>query len=419
MDLYPYQREGVDFLKSRKTALLADEMRLGKTVQAITAAAEIGALRIGVVCPASVRTVWKREFERAWPEWAVIRADIFVESYDKVTRGAFDYIQNGGFDALILDEAHYLKSRTAKRTRKILGKGGLAERADRVWCLTGTPMPNHPGELYPMIAALFPDVLDINGRRADYWRFVSRYCSGRDNGFGFQILGGRNLDDLKTRLQPHFLRRRQADVWADLPPMRYETVALEAKNVPKPADEVAAEIMAAIEQGKEPPVEHVATYRRLIGEAKVQPIIDLVCEELDSGLEKIVIFAHHASVIDALFSAFATQTGHHADKVYGSTPQDKRAYSVDRFNNLNDGPHVFIGQLQAAGTGIALHAANDILFAEYSWVPAENQQAAMRCQHPEKKRSTFVRFVSLAGSIDEAITEAVRRKTATIGQVFA
>jgi hypothetical protein len=75
--------------------------------------------------------------------------------------------------------------------------------------------------------------------------------------------------------------------------------------------------------------------------------------------------------------------------------------------------------IPAIGTGIALHAANDILFAEYSWVPAENQQAAMRCQHPEKKRSTFVRFVSLAGSIDESITEAVRRKTATIGQVFA
>lgn len=414
MDLYPYQREGVDFLKSRKTALLADEMRLGKTVQAITAAAEIGAHDICVVCPASVRSVWKREFERAWPEWAIPRPMTFVESYEKVTRGAFARVAH--FDVLILDEAHYLKSRKAKRTKAILGKGGLAEKADRVWCLTGTPMPNNPSELYPMVSALFPDVLDINGRRADYWRFVGRYCSGRDNGFGYQITGGKRLDELKAKLQPHYLRRRQADVWADLPPMRYETVALEAKNIPKLDDEVIAEVMTAIERGAEPPVEHVATYRRLIGEAKAPCIAELLEEEFGNGLEKIVIFAHHKRVIEQLVLRLPTTT-QGSCVLTGDTTPKMREYVVDRFNKGDE--RIFIGQLQAAGTGIALHAANDILFAEYSWVPAENQQAAMRCQHPEKKRSTFVRFVSLAGSIDEAITEAVRRKTATIGQVFA
>jgi SWI/SNF-related matrix-associated actin-dependent regulator 1 of chromatin subfamily A len=121
-----------------------------------------------------------------------------------------------------------------------------------------------------------------------------------------------------------------------------------------------------------------------------------------------VLFAHHREVIEGLQAGLS---GHVS--ITGQTPASSRGFIVDTFQN---DPHarVFIGQIQAAGTGITLTAASDVLFVESSWVPAENQQAAMRIHRIGQKNACLIRFATLAGSIDEQIQKAVARKTADI-----
>ncbi len=224
MNLYPYQQTGAAFLAGRKRALLADDMGLGKTAQAIAAATQVDAEKILVICPASVRENWRREIERFAPgkisRWR-------VESYDSA-RSNFGFLLDIGYDLIVIDEAHYLKSATAKRTQAIFGPkcdgvGGLVEKAKYVFLLSGTPMPNHPAELWPMLRSCAPETIlsARTGKPWSYWQFVKGYCKTRNNGFGEQIVGGKNLDQLKSALQPFMLRRLKEEVMPDLPPIRF------------------------------------------------------------------------------------------------------------------------------------------------------------------------------------------------------
>ncbi|WP_197286585.1 MULTISPECIES: DEAD/DEAH box helicase [unclassified Chelatococcus] len=420
--LFPYQEEGAAFLARVGRGLLADDMGLGKTAQAIAAARKIAARRVIIVCPASLCENWRREFKRFWPDFP---GELFVKSYNKVD----DFGGATTCDVLILDEAHYLKNKDAKRTRAIFGprcdgKGGLVERAKQVFLLTGTPTPNNPAELWPLARAVFPDAIlnpKIPGKPLAYWPFVGRYCKTFDNGFGIKITGGKNLKELRERIAPYVLRRRKEEVLTDLPPIRFDTLPLEGIRLPvvlNDAGKVEAEIIrkTLAEKGVGGLAEiapHVASLRRITGLAKVGPVVEWVRDWLDAGGSKIVLFAHHKEVIAALSDAFDR-----AVVVTGSTTPAVRQAAVDSFQN-DPNTRVFIGQLQAAGTGLTLTAASDLLFVETSWVPAENQQAAMRIHRIGQRNACLVRVATLAGSIDEDVQKAVLRKMQDIRSLWS
>lgn len=427
MNLFPYQVEGADFLAQRGRALLADDMGLGKSAQAIAACDKLNVKSVLVVCPASVVTNWIREIERfRTGTWGAA-----VVSYDRVRRDAAAADWDG---TLILDEAHYLKNHKAKRTQAIFGPkcdgvGGLVERAKHVFCLTGTPTPNHPAELWPMLRAVMPHTISPRyvggtGRMPpmSYWKFVNRYCKTRDNGFGIQIVGGKNLADLKENLSSHVLRRKKEEVLKDLPPIRFDELPLEGKVVvPAELTDEVRRVFDTFEaegiDGLKAIAPHVAAYRRICGLAKVAPALEWIKEQFDGGLKKLVVFAHHRDVLDAIDKAF-TDENKFVPLVTGSTPSHQRQALVDAFQTRDDIP-LFLGQIQAAGTGITLTAASDMLFVESSWVPSDNQQAAMRIHRIGQRNACLVRFATLAGSIDERIQRAVLRKTADIAKLFS
>ena len=166
------QLAGVDFLAKRKTALLADHMGYGKTPQAIRAADKIQARTIIVVTPVSGMEHWRREFAkwgiggRVCPQmrtgvgnfvlpdnqpvalivpWSIVADETVLKQITAFT-----------YDLGIFDESQYASNDSAARTCAIYAKGGVAKRCKRVWCLSGTPMRNHPGELYPMLRVLYP-----------------------------------------------------------------------------------------------------------------------------------------------------------------------------------------------------------------------------------------------------------------------
>lgn len=422
--LYGYQRAGVDWLLQRKHALLADEPGLGKTAQAIVAATEADAQKILVICPASVVVNWRREIDRFAPgrisQWR-------VESFDSA-RSNRAFLLDIGYDTVIVDEAHMAKSATAQRTRAIFGdkcdgKGGLVERADRVILLSGTPMPNHPAELWPALRALWPEqITGTAGKPYAYWQFVSKFCKTRDNGFGLQIVGAKNHDLLREKLAPIMLRRTKAEVLPDLPEISFDELYVEGRmGVAGPeADKVRAVLESEGVEGLKAIAPHVATLRRLTGMAKVEPVVDWVREWLEGCDRKIVLFAHHREVVTGLSHGLIPHMPSDVGfvvAVAGDTPSSARQYAIDSFQN-NPGCRVFIGQNTAAGTGITLTAASDLLLVEPSWVPAENAQIAGRIHRIGQGRGCQVRFVTLAGSIDEQISRVLARKTADLAQIL-
>ena len=430
--LFPYQKDGVKWLAGRDFALLADEPGLGKSAQAIAACDANGLDRILVLCPASLRGNWAREFQKFQQQSRSIDpvfgtrpvgADVTVASYDFAARRPEALA--GAYDALILDESHYLKNPKSKRTKAVFGPkcdriGGIAENADRVYCLSGTPAPNDPSELWPGVRALAPELLDK--RQHSYWGFVTKYCRTKDTGFGLQIVGGRNMGELRTRLDPFILRRKKVDVLPDLPALRLETLFLDcvsSRELSVLSAEYGGQIEAALAQdgieGLAKLAPHIANLRRITGALKVAGVVETVSNEVTHD-GKIVLFAYHTGVIEALETELL-DAGFGVVVVDGAAPA---AFRTERVRRFQEDPtiQVFIGQLTAAGTGLTLTAASEAIIVESSWVPAENEQAAMRIHRIGQRNACRVRFATLADSIDEKINRAVLRKAADIAQLF-
>lgn len=425
--LYPYQEVGAEFLSRQKTALLADSMGIGKTAQAIVAARKVGAKEILVVCPASVVENWKREFAMWWPTSAggSDNRNVVAISYDKAARNP-DGLRRK-WSVVILDEAHYLKNPKAKRTKAILGdrmtrNGGVVERADYVWCLTGTPAPNNPTEIWPMLHALSPGLISRDHKPLNFYQFMRRYCVVKNNGFGDQIVRGKNLEELKERMAPFVLRRRKEEVLTDLPELRFGELSLSSDAARKALDAIdhddVARIKRALEGGAEALSKlstEMATVRRLTALAKAPLVAEWVKEWLDGSEEKIVLFGQHREALATLGDALSAYNPVCID---GSVPSTARQRAVEMFQSPSMDVRVFLGQIQAAGTGITLTAASDLIFLEQSWTPADNAQAAMRIHRIGQKRGCLVRTAMLPGSIDEAVQRVLARKTEDLVQLF-
>jgi len=419
-NLFDYQKTGARFLAERDFAYNADDPGLGKSAQAVTCAILSGAKTVRVVAPATVRENWHREFNRFGG------SDIAVQSLSY--EGATKLHKAGELratDYLIVDEAHYLQSREAQRTRAILGpkldlKNSIAALSGKTSFLSGTPARANPSQLWPVLHAAFPEsVKTKRGTPLDFWAFAKRYCHVKDNGFGLQIEGGRNLEDLRLRMAPYFIRRKADDVLKDLPEIRFGTVIVEPKTVAREVraieHEMSGEIEAALRDGDlERLSQSTAGLRRFIGLAKIKPVFDLAIEEL-IYTDKLVLFAWHVDVLDGLEKLFREQNID-VVRIDGGTPAGRRQQAVDRFQT-NPDCRVFLGNILAAGVGNTLTAAHRMLIVESSYTPADNWQAALRIRRIGQKSDCLVRFVALAGSYDERITEIVEQKTRTLAQL--
>lgn len=458
--LYDFQHAGVEFLSERRTAFLADDMGIGKSAQAIRAADRVGARRILVVCPAIARRNWLREFQK----WGLIKRrgaialsgmttqydyNILVVSFDGAkSKQIYMKLIKLQFDLLIIDEAHYLKNRSAKRTIAVYGrktdmKAGLSSRCKRVWALSGTPMPNNPAELWVHLFALFPESIPTLKADRPMWfvEFRDTFCRVVETDYGPKIIGARNTDKLKAILKPNFLRRRKSQVLKDLPPARWVPVVLEpedamlsikalednehiklatdalqlllkAKEDTTPTAEEDAAEGALREAGKDP---IMSTLRRHIGLAKIGPVVSYIRETLESGgIDKVLIFAQHVDVVKGIARGLS---GFGSVCVYGGTPPAARNRAEDQFQT-NPAVRVWVGQIDTCATALTLTAASDVFFAEMSWVPVNNNQAADRAHRIGQKNSVLVRCFSLAGSIDEAVNEVIRRKSRTIAEIL-
>jgi SWI/SNF-related matrix-associated actin-dependent regulator 1 of chromatin subfamily A len=408
--LFPFQDHGAEWLASRNRAYLADEMGLGKTVQIAAAAGRRGFKSARVLCPASAVGVW----EKVWPQWTTVPLE--VVTYTKLAKTGWQGYEIT--ELLVLDEAHYCKNTTADRTDAALH---MANRSPCVWMASGTPSPNHVGEWYAPLRAVWPDLLrEVDAvREAD---FVDKFCETRPTRWGYQVTANKNVPLLKAMLRKIVLRRMGEDVLPELPPVRWDNVEIEAyPDVVEAIEEHNVEELIFLQEmlaGDNMPLPtSLPALRHAIGVAKARPAAKLIARELEDGAyEKVVVFAYHTEVIELLCQGLRKFGVYRID---GSTPPHVRKMYEEAFNDPTiPGGRVLVGQIQAAGTALTFTGAHNAVLVEQVWNPDGNVQAAKRIHRIGQDNPCRIRMLSLKDSIDQKVNAVLKRKIRLLDEIY-
>lgn len=438
LPLFPFQEVGAAFLANRERAGLFDSMGVGKSAQVVRAADLCGARRMVVICPAVARENWRNEFAKfqmrhrtivkgtsihEFVAWANNRFDVIVLSYEMAAKWAhhFHDLQEC-LDAVVIDEGHYLKNAETSRTRAILGDAsdgidGLLMWAKQAWWLTGTPVPNDPMDVWTFLR--FSRCMPLNQPQ-----FARRYFDSTARTYSTAHTPKHEmLPELHTLIGNNALRRSLAQTGIELPPMFITTSLVDGDT--KAVAEFLRQfpgldrrILDALETGRGLSgidADHVATLRRLIGEAKALPYAATLLSELESGLDKMVVFGLHR---DALRSVRDYLARHkiRCGLIAGDTGEAERQAIMHAFQS-DPSYRVVIGNIKAAGTAITLTASAHIDMLETAWAPGDNAQAIKRVHRITQARNVRARVIGLARSFDQQVAEIVAYKTENAARV--
>ena len=408
LEYLPYQLEGIEFARGRNAVLFGDEPGLGKTIQAI------GWLNchprtetLLVVCPASLKINWRRELDK----WLISPCvDVTIINYDVLHK--LDMTRH--WDVCIIDEAHAVKNRKAKRT--VLCK---QIQADVKLALTGTPILNKPVELWSILNWLAPEIWP----KSSFMRYAYRYCGAYQGKWGMVMDGATHLDELRMHLSYLMTRHLKADVLKQLPPKRRQIIEIskdglsadlrarlaEATRGIARIEDTYKDDAGALKSALSVAWQDMAALRHEVGLAKVDACLDLIHDAIESS-GKVIVFAHHHDVIAALNDALVDYM---PAVIHGDIPVPARQDAVDRFQT-DDECKVFIGQIQAAGVGLTLTASSHVIFVELDWTPGIVSQAEDRAHRIGQKDSVLIQHVVMEGGFDARMVKALVRKQTVI-----
>jgi len=386
LELMPFQKAGVKYAVNKKRTIIADEVGLGKTVQAIATVQKTDTYPVLVVCPAFLKLNWRKEY-RKWLEEDLDITIIDGRENDKIKKDSDVYIINYSIihhnidilkklnlRGLIVDESHYIKNHKAKRTKAVQK---LAKNMDfdvRL-LLSATPIKNRPKELIAQLKVL--DKLDSMG---GFWRFVHRYCNAHKTAFGLDVDGASNLEELHERLRTEcMIRREKKNVLEELPPVNRTSIPIEISNMSEYRD-AERDIIDYIRRNsgtkkaykamKAEMIVRLNKLRGLSAKGKLDEVEKWINDFLETG-EKLIVFAHHKSVTEELADRFD------ALKITGNTSDEQKDEAVEAFQNNPDEKLIVIS-LQAGSEGITLTEASNVAFVEFGWTPTDHEQAEGR-----------------------------------------
>jgi SNF2 family DNA or RNA helicase len=440
-ELWPFQKASIAYALERKHCLIADEPGLGKTPIAIAFANEIRAENVLVLCPASIRLQWAKriwEWSTMWPKerphvllhgrnGTHPTAKWTVASYDLARTEAIGRaLSQRRYDLLILDEAHYCKTIDAGRTRAIFGGGTertfdpLAETAERILALTGTPLPNRPREAYVMARHLCWDSIDWLSEDAFRRRFnpSAKREGTRKDGSSYIYIDERtgHHPELQNRLRANFMARHlKRDVLTQLPEVVHDIVQMDktepVKLALKAESLLAIDVDAFLENGFDP-TGNLAIVRHQMGVALAPQAASYAATILEGGEDKLVIFAHHIAVLDIIEKKLAPFGSVRID---GSTGARKKDLLINEFIS-NPKIRVCLGNLMSMGTGTdgLQQVARHVIFAEADWVFGTNQQGIDRLHRGGQDRGVLAEFIVAPGSISEKVLSKSIKKGSVV-----
>ena len=434
-ELWPFQKADLEYALRRKNTLVGDQPGLGKTPIAICYANEIGARRVLVVCPASIRIQWVNKIR----EWSTMpypmivhpilhsrhgvhpEANWTVVSYELArTEAIGKALAKGRYDVIIIDEAHYLKTIDSRRTRAVFGGGEnrtfepLASRAENILALTGTPLPNRPREAYTLARSLCFDSIDwaseehfnsrfnpsIRGERVDP-------VSGRTIIFNDERTGRHS--ELQNRLRGNFMvRHLKREVMPQLKMPVYDIIQLEETGPVKQALEAERLLdidPEALEGADMTALGHIAVVRRMMGIALAPQIASYVDMIINGGEEKLVLFCWHIEVANMLEKALHK---HGVIRVSGVADKSRKVQEFIR----NPAKHIILGNTLTLGTGTdgLQEVCSHAILAEPDWVNGNNEQAFDRLDRGGQTRTVQGDIMVAPGSFAEKVLASALRK---------
>ena len=415
--LFDFQKIGIDFIeKSGGRCLIADQMGLGKTIQALKYLDRNKDVQPAlIVVPASLKINWYREI-KAWTNFSELDIQILsgetprpVEYGEKkitiinyaILYHWADQLKTS-FKTVIADEAHYAKNSKAKRS-KALAKIVNNPVTDHVLLMTGTPVMNKPVEMFNLLNMVAPEDFP------DWWRYTGRYCARKRTRWGLDVSGASNTKELHTILQPYMLRRKKMDVLDDLPPKRRNTVVFDLTDQ---ARERYNALLQDLTKGAIDTLPFIEKAKQAAAWGKLPAVLEWIDEFLETG-EKLVAFAIHVDIAKAIAEAFEDRSV----LVIGASTKTSRQEAIDRFQD-DDQVRLFVGNIHAAGVGITLTAASDVAIVEFPWTPADVEQAIDRCHRIGQKDSVNAWYMMGADTIDEDITDLLIQKSKIVNAVM-
>jgi len=433
--------------QGHRTFLLADEPGLGKTAQSVLAASVADAYPLLAVVPNVVKMNWAREVERWTPQRraTVIHgdgdtvdafADVFIVNYEVLDRH-LSWLGSIGLKGMVVDEAHFIKNLTSQRSQNVLALATRIREQVRdplLLALTGTPLIN--------------DVEDFDA----IWRFLG-WTNGEKPGPDLmEKLDATGLTPADKAFYPAardavismgIVRRKKKDVAADLPDKlvadlpvelddefgrsiraaeqelgqrlaaKYRRI-IEARGDRVVLDEIDEDIVRLVAHGELEEsksttngAENVFTMVRKIGQAKALLAADYAAQ-LQRSVGKVVFFAKHIDVMDAAEAHFA-DAGLRTVSIRGDQTTPARQQAIDAFNK---DPEVAIAvcSLTAAGVGLNMQAASNVVLAELSWTAAEQTQAIDRVHRIGQDEPVTAWRIIAAHTIDTKIAELIDSK---------
>ncbi|ESN96326.1 hypothetical protein HELRODRAFT_189194 [Helobdella robusta] len=445
-NLMEFQKEGILFgLEKQGRCWIADEvMGLGKTLQGLSVAYHYKhEWPLLIVVPSSLKLQWVDEIEK-WlidiePHTinvidngsdisGISRSLITIVTYGLLrhpsSRGVQQALSNQQFKVIILDESHYIKSRTSSTTKFLVP---LIQNASRCILLSGTPALNCPQELYPQLDALCPKLFP------NWSYFAKKFCDAQFKYFGRQrrwvTNGACNLEELEGVLKDGVMvRRMKKDVLHQLPDKIKQRILFRLQR-----SDVKKEIECALDDLKSMLFKNKMTLEQLIilssssslssvcdvgslnqirsamtqlsmltCRAKVGPVkehIKMLCE---SESLKFIIFAHHRIMMDAVNDQLL-------DLKVPFIRIDGQLL-VQNFQN-NPSTKVALLSMKAAGVGLNLTAASLVVFCELDWTPGTMDQCEDRAHRIGQKSAVNIQYLIAIGSLDEWVWSVLARKT--------
>jgi SNF2 family DNA or RNA helicase len=430
-DLFPYQKEGVEFALFRKTAIIADEMGLGKTLQAIITAIQkkvvFGFRKTLVVCPASLKEQWKKEIEKYTDEKALVIDGLpeereklygdeehffYIINYETILRDRV-VLNKSGFDFLILDEAQRIKNyetKTASSVSKLLVK--------HVLVITGTPIENRLIDIFSLVSAINPQFF------GPLWEFSYQHCLFDPVKLN-KINGYYDLQKLNKRLDKILIRREKRKVLEQLPNVQQFNIPV--KLSPLQADYhagfargiasiISKKFMTPYDLQK---LQLLLASMRMVCDStyliddetnespKLEELKYMLLEKLDvtNSDKKIIIFSEWIKV-HKLIGQVLRENNIGFAELNGSVPVKLRGELIRKFET-NPQIKIFLST-EAGGSGLNLQVADTLINFELPWNPAKKNQRIGRIDRLGQKSNklTIFNFIT-KNSIEEQIASGL------------
>ena len=410
--LYEYQKDGVKFgIKKHGRCLIADEMGIGKTIQALCIAKLYEEdWPVLIICPGSVKYSWKNEIQLRLliPEKNIQiinssktklnkkNINFYIISYD-LCRNLQKKLKKLNLNFYILDESHCIKSPVAKRSKIIIP---LVKKSKRILLLTGTPLLNIPMEAYTTLEILNPQYFN------NFKKFGRRFCDPKLTPFGLKWSGASNTKELHAIFELFMIRRLKKDVLKFLPPKTRIKIKIDCDE--KIINEMGLKkndihSTSKSKNGMSRLEMYVKTgYAKLVG-------IKAYVKYLLESQVKFLLFAHHLKILDEI-EKFVKKHKYNYIRIDGSTKPENRFKLSNKFQT-DENIKIALLSITSCGTGITLTAANICVFAELIWTPSLMIQAEDRVHRiGQKSESIDIRYLYGEYTLDDYILEVLSRK---------